>query len=239
VAEINGRPPTDPEWTNRFQFRFENVAGGRGTFAREELGEPDQFLRNDGRGHFDAVSWTGGAFLDEAGEPLRQPPFDWGWSVLFRDLTGDGLPDLYVCNDFGTPDRCWQNTGQGRFQAVPRLALRQTSLASMGVDAADLDRDGYDDFMVVEMLSRDHGRRLTQRTVAQAQRPEAGETTGRPQYPRNTLFRNRGDGTYAEIAQHAGVEASRSSRAGTERGEQVLGREPFPGCSFHHSVCPD
>jgi len=213
VAQINGRPPTDPEWTNRFQFRFEKVEGGRGTFAREELGEADLFLLNDGRGHFEPVSWTGGAFLDEAGEPLRHPPFDWGLSVLFRDLTGDGLPDLYVCNDFGTPDRFWQNVGRGHFRAAPRLALRQTSLASMGVDAADLDRDGQDDFMVVEMLSRDHVRRLSQRTVAQAQGGEAGEITGRPQYPRNTLFWNRGDGTYAEIAQYAGIEASEWSWA--------------------------
>jgi len=40
------------------------------------------------------------------------------------------------------------------------------------------------------------------------------DSTGeRIQYPRNTLFLNRGDGTYAEIAQYAGLEASEWSWA--------------------------
>ncbi|MHB9009198.1 MAG: FG-GAP-like repeat-containing protein [Limisphaerales bacterium] len=208
VATINGRPPTDPEWTNRFRFKFELGAGGQGRFSREELGEPDVFLLNDGRGHFTPVSWTGGAFLDEDGRALTEPPFDWGLSVLFRDFNGDGRPDLYVSNDFATPDRFWLNQGQGRFRLAPRLALRQTSLASMAADAADLDRDGHDDLMVVEMLSREHSRRLTQRNVVQGETTAGTQIEGRPQYARNTVFRNRGDGSYAEIAQFAGLEAS-------------------------------
>ncbi len=208
VATINGRPPTDPEWTNRFRFQFGLGAGGQGRFSREELGEPDVFLLNDGHGQFTPVPWTGGAFRDEDGQPLAQPLFDWGLSVAFRDFNGDGRPDLYVCNDFATPDRFWLNEGQGRFRLAPRLALRQTSLASMAVDVADLDRDGNDDFLVVEMLSRDHRHRLTQRNVVQGETPAGSRIEGRPQYPRNTLFWNRGDGTYAEIAQYAGLEAS-------------------------------
>lgn len=208
VAAINGRPPTDPEWTNRFRFTFELGAGGQGRFAREELGEPDLFLLNDGRGQFTPVSWTGGVFLDEDGQPLSTPLFDWGLSVLFRDFNGDGKPDLYVCNDFATPDRFWLNQGQGRFRLAPRLALRQTSLASMAGDVADLDRDGHADFMVTEMLSPDHTRRLTQRNVVQGETPAGTQIEGRPQSARNTLFLNRGDGTYAEIAQYAGLEAS-------------------------------
>jgi hypothetical protein len=114
------------------------VGGGLDPTSRK--GEADVLYFNDDQGRFEPVPWTGGAFLDEAGEPLRQPPFDW----------------------------------------VP---------------------------------SRDHRRRLTQRTVAQAQGAEADGITGRPQYPRSTLFWNRGDGTYAEISQYAGVEASEWSWA--------------------------
>ena len=213
VAAINGRPLTDPEWTNRFHFKTGMGEQGRGRFSREELGEADVFCRNDGRGHFEAVSWTQGMFLDEDGKPLSTPPFDWGLSVMFRDFNGDGLPDLYVCNDFLTPDRFWLNDGQGHFRAAPRLALRETSFSSMGVDVADLNRDGQDDFLVVDMLSRDHRRRLTQRSNMQPDSTVAGQIEGRPQFPRNTLFLNRGDGTYAEIAQYAGLEASEWSWA--------------------------
>ena len=83
----------------------------------------------------------------------------------------------------------------------------------MSIDVADLNRDGNDDFVVVEMLSRDHLRRLTQRNIVAAELAPASAITGRPQYPRNTLFLNRGDGTYAEIAQYAGLEASEWSWA--------------------------
>jgi hypothetical protein len=78
----------------------------------------------------------------------------------------------------------------------------------MAVDAADLDRDGSDDLVVLDMLSREHRRRLTQRNILRAELAPAGEITGRPQYPRNTLQWNRGDGTYAEVAQFAGVEGT-------------------------------
>ena len=83
----------------------------------------------------------------------------------------------------------------------------------MGIDVADLNRDGYDDFIVVDMLSRDHRRRLTQRNSMYAETSMMDSTADRIQYPRNTLFLNRGDGTYAEIAQYAGLEASEWSWA--------------------------
>jgi hypothetical protein len=208
VVSINGQPLTDPEWTNRFRFTIEMGAGGRGKFASEELGEPDVFLRNLGGGTFAPVSWTDGTFLDEDGRPLAAPPLDWGLSVVFRDFNGDGWPDLYECNDFRSPDWFWLNDGRGHFRAAPRLALRQSCYSAMSVDVADVNRDGLDDFLVVEMLSRDHVRRLTQRNLMHAETESAGEITGRPQYPRNMLYLNRGDGTYAEIAQYAGIEAS-------------------------------
>ncbi|HEY5913037.1 MAG TPA: CRTAC1 family protein, partial [Verrucomicrobiae bacterium] len=213
VASINGRPPTDPEWTNRFRFTTVLDEQGHGRVGREELGEADLFLRNDGHGNFDAVSWTGGTFLDEAGRPLTAPPFDWGLSVMFRDFNGDGHPDLYVCNDFLSPDRFWLNDGRGRFRAAPSLTLRETSFSSMGIDAADLNRDGHDEFMVVDMLSREHRRRLTQRNAMYAGHSKSDSASERFQYPRNTLFLSRGDGTYAEIAQYAGLEASEWSWA--------------------------
>ncbi|HOW67387.1 MAG TPA: VCBS repeat-containing protein [Candidatus Paceibacterota bacterium] len=215
VAAIDGRPLTDPEWTNRFKFKIELGAGGRGRFGHEELGEADLFCLNDGRGNFQPVSWTEGAFLDEDGQPLQSPPFDWGLTVTFRDFNGDGAPDIYVCNDFNTPDRFWLNDGKGRFRAAPMLALRQTCLACMAIDVADIDRDGDFDFMLVDMLSRDHQRRLTQRNMLRADLTPASRILGRPQYPRNTLFLNRGDGTYAEIGQYAGLEASEWSWAVT------------------------
>ena len=70
VVSINGRPLTDPEWTNRFKMKTEIDEQGRGRFMREELGEPDLFCKNMGNGRFEPVPWTSGRFLDEDGKPL-------------------------------------------------------------------------------------------------------------------------------------------------------------------------
>jgi hypothetical protein len=123
-------------------------------------------------------------------------------------LTGDGAPDIYVCNDYWTPDRLWMNDGKGHFRAAPRLALRHTSKFSMGVDFADIDRDGRMDFLVVDMLSRDWSVRKRQMMVSGSPRSPIGTFDDRPQIPQNALFRNRGDGTFEEIAAYAGVTAS-------------------------------
>jgi len=173
----------------------------------EELGEPDVLYLNDGHGQFRAVAWNSESFLNEDGKPMPAP-WDFGLTVQMRDINGDGAPDIYVCNDFQTPDRIWLNDGRGQFRALPRLAMRKQSYSSMGVDFADVDRDGFMDFLVVEMLSRGHARRMRQVVSMQAAAPVPGQIDSRPQVLRNTFFRNRGDGTYAEIAHFSGVAAS-------------------------------
>ena len=172
-----------------------------------EYGEPDVLYLNDGQGRFTAVPWSSGRFVDEDGRAATAP-WDFGLSVQMRDLDGDGQPDIYVCNDFHTPDRVWLNRGGARFQAIPRLALRKFSTAAMGLDCADLDRDGNLDLFVVEMLSRDPARRLRQANPDHPTPPQPGEIDSRPQTGRNTLLWNRGDGTFAETAWSAGLASS-------------------------------
>src|SRR5438445_3782680 len=176
-----------------------------------EKGERDFLYLNDGKGRFAPVSWTAGSFLDEDGKPLTAPPSDWGLSVMFRDINGDGLPDIYVCNDFFYwPDRVWINDNGQRFRAIPRLAVRNQSMSSMAVDFADIDRDGYDDFFVAEMLNRDHQARQRHREnlIHKAWNLPLTDPDFRPEVTRNTLQWNRGDGTYAEIAQLSGLACS-------------------------------
>lgn len=173
-----------------------------------EHGEPHLLYRNDGHGHFTPLSWTDGTFLDEEGHALREAPRDWGLTAAFRDLNRDGFPDLYVCNDFHSPDRIWLNDGHGHFRALPRLAIRHTPTFSMAVDFADVDRDGRDDILVSDMMSRDHGRRLMQIAAMEPYTILIGDFADRPQLDRTVLQWNRGDGTYAEVAAYAGLENS-------------------------------
>ena len=152
-----------------------------------------------------------GVFLDEDGRPLSGPPTDWGLAVMFRDLNGDGLPDLYVCNDFVYwPDRIWLNQEGKRFRAAPRCAFRNVSLSSMSVDVADVNRDGFDDIYVADMLSPRREFRAWQRphTLGSTVTWPVWDPNFRPEVSRNTLHLARGDGTFAEIAQLAGVSAT-------------------------------
>ena len=203
VYQRNGQYVIPPEFKDRLV-----VLNG----VVREFGEPDILYLNDGQGHFTPLSWTDGRFLNENGEKLKRPPLDWGQTVTFRDLNGDGSPDIYVCNDFWTVDRIWMNDGQGNFRAIDRSAIRHVCFSSMGVDFADINRDGNLDFLVTDMQSRDP--RLRKRQVfAFAPRgipfdplsPPMDIVADRPQIMRNTLFLNRGDGTYTDIADYAGV----------------------------------
>ena len=200
IMAVNGRRVTEPDLVGRFTV---NSRGGV-----DEHGEVDAFYRNIGGTNWAPIPFTGGAFLDEDGKALQAPLYDWGLTVVIRDINQDGLPDIYVCNDFDAEDRIWLNQGGLKFRAWPRLAQRKCSLFSMSVDFADINRDGHDDFLLLDMFSRDHVQRVAQMGDSLNSILRIGEIANRPQYMRNTLFLNRGDGTYAEIAYLAGLAAS-------------------------------
>lgn len=217
LKTVEGRPVPEtfggqllsaPELTNRFTFRFQPRPGGGGSVFHDEVGEPDQLFLNSANGQLTPQPFTEGRFLDRQGLRPAQPPRDWGLSVMMRDFNGDGSPDIYVCNDFATPDRLWFNDGKGTFRAAPETAMRQTSLSSMAVDVADINRDGFDDFFTADMLSREHWRRLVQRNEPNANMHLFVDTVLQPQSPRNMLQLGRGEGTFTEIAQLAGLEAA-------------------------------
>ncbi len=192
------------------RFDARPTARGDGVIV-VELGEPNVLYINKGAGRFGAVGWTGGAFVDAAGVALREPPRDWTLSAMFRDIDLDGRPDLYTCNDFILSlDGLWMNRNGKKFQMADPHVLRHTSMSSMAVDFADINRDGLDDFIVVDMLSDDPVRRQRQRpNLLKGQLDHRlADPDHRPEVSRNTVFLNRGDGTYAEIGQLAGLSAT-------------------------------
>jgi hypothetical protein len=203
VEEVDGEYSVKPEFREHYR-----VMKQLGRVMRFEYAEPDKFYLNDGTGTFEEVPFTGGRFLDEDGRPLQETPRDWGLTARFRDIDDDGDPDLYVCNDFESPDRIWLNDGTGRFQLIDKLALRATSNATMTMDFSDIDRDGWDDFILIDMLDRNTKQQKTQVQSMEPAPVLLGQVDDRPQIGRNTMFWNRGDNTFAEIAHFAGVEAS-------------------------------
>jgi enediyne biosynthesis protein E4 len=198
--------------------RYEVVPAHRRDYRvvhREDMGgwslsiraEPDDFYRNDG-GRFTRVPLTAGGFLDAEGRPLSAEPESFGLDARFADLTGDGAPELYVVNDFEDPDRLWLNDGRGGFRLADWTVQRQGSNSGMGMDVGDVNGDGLPDLFEVDMLSNDPRRLATEMPTHTALPKQPGRLQVQLQQQRNTLYLNRNDGTFAEIAAYAGIEAT-------------------------------
>jgi enediyne biosynthesis protein E4 len=204
IVMEDGQSVISPRHRNYYRVKVEPD----GTRQRVEFGEPDDFYLNDGRGNFERMPFDGGRFFDHNGAPVQGESDDWALSARFHDLDGDLDPDLYVANDFETPDHIWINRGDGTFQAIAREAIRTTSAAAMAVDFSDIDRDGREDIFVVDMLATTRERFQQMRQLMEGIPDVPGKIDFRVQRNRNTLFVQRPDGTFQEIANYAGVDAS-------------------------------
>ncbi len=174
---------------------------------KQETGEPDELFLNDGNGHFKRVTDLKHRFLDSDSNPLGLRKY-WGLTAKFYDINGDGRPDLYICNDFWSPDQIWINQGNGFFKLLSPKSVRNLSFSSMSVDFSDINRDGYPDFFVTEMLGPDHQRKMRDFVPEEPFSIGPGFIFNQPQYNRNSLYLNRGDTTFVEISNYSGVAAT-------------------------------
>jgi len=205
VKKIAGTYQVLPEWTKEFRIEDRPDLGG---IVRSQRADRDLFYLNDGTGHFTAQPTTGEQWLNEDGVPLKDAPDFFSLAARFYDVNGDGAPDLYVCNDFEDPDQFWLNDGRGKFRMVSRAAVRATSNTCMSVDFADVNRDGAVDFFTADMLSPTRAARQEHIPTHTPLPKTIGASLDRAQWMRNMLQIGRGDGTWAQIADFAGVAAT-------------------------------
>ncbi|MFY0687737.1 MAG: VCBS repeat-containing protein [Cyclobacteriaceae bacterium] len=79
-------------------------------------------------------------------------------SASIADFNNDGWEDIYVSNDFSTPDFFYFNNGDGTFTDKLKDVTKQTAFYGMGTDAADFNNDGLFDLMQVDMAAQDNRR---------------------------------------------------------------------------------
>ena len=205
VKKVGDTYVLDPKWSAEYRIEDRPDLGG---VMRSQRADVDLFYVNDGRGHFARTAISGARFRDESGHPLAHEPDYFTLAARFYDANGDGAPDLYVCNDFEDPDQFWLNDGHGGFRLAPWRALRATSNTCMSVDFADVDRDGNVDFFTADMMSPTLAERQRQLPTHMPLPKKVGLTDDRQQWMRNMLQLSRGDGTWFDASDAAGVEAS-------------------------------
>ncbi|MEO1624421.1 MAG: VCBS repeat-containing protein, partial [Bacteroidota bacterium] len=167
--------------------------------ARKLNGEAestDVLYRNNGDGSFTDVSAEAGILIE-----------GYSLGVATADINNDGWPDIYVSNDFITNDILYINQGDGSFRNEAAQQLDHSSFAGMGNDVSDVNNDGWADILVVDMLPEDNLRKKMIIPAASYDKFQLMLRTGyEPQYTRNTLQLNNGDGSFSEIGQFAGID---------------------------------
>ncbi len=159
----------------------------------------DRFYRND-NGHFTDVSEQAGIYGSEIG---------FGLGIAAGDLFNSGWDDLYISNDFFEHDYLYKNQHNGKFNEISNEAIRHMSLSSMGSDMADVNNDGYLDVFTTDMLPENDYRLKTTTKFDEYDTYNAKlNNTFHHQFTSNCLQLNNGDGTFSEIANMAGVNAT-------------------------------
>jgi hypothetical protein len=108
--------------------------------------ESDHLYRNDGDSFTNITKKAG---LQSFGLSL---------SATVGDLNNDSWPDLYISNDFSSPDFMYINNQDGTFREVIKKSTAHTAFYGMGVDIADFNNDGNLDIYQVDMDAQSNKR---------------------------------------------------------------------------------
>jgi hypothetical protein len=159
-------------------------------------GWPDLFVANDAHpnllyhnnrdGTFSEVAFEAGVAFDEDGRERA------GMGVDFGDYNNDGWLDLVITNFYGEPHSLYLNQRNGTFLETTwpsGVGEATTRYLGWGTAFVDLDNDGWKDLFFVNG-----------HVYPEVDRHGLDEKYAE----RNLVFRNRGDGTFANVTDEAG-----------------------------------
>jgi hypothetical protein len=128
-------------------------------------------------------------------------------SAVIYDFNDDSWPDIYVANDFNKPDFVYINNHNGTFTEKLSDYFNHVSLSSMGSDMNDINNDGLEDLLVLDMAIEDPVRQ--KQLFVQNLNYDKFQLLLRfnlfYQYPRNCLQLNNGKGSFSDIAYYSGM----------------------------------
>ncbi|MGK0187861.1 MAG: hypothetical protein ACI9R3_003652 [Verrucomicrobiales bacterium] len=178
------------------QGRIEGFLGTPIPFHDANNGGANILLKNEG-------DWSFSDVTAESGMDVHNRRYS--YAAVWEDYDNDGDQDLYVANDFGR--NCLYRNNRGRFSEIAAEAGVEDISAGMGVTWADVNHDGNMDLHVSNMFSSAGNRIAYQRHF----REESGSS--RTSYRRhargNSLFTNKGNGTFSDISTGAAITLGR------------------------------
>ena len=167
------------------------VNGGWTPGTDQSLSFDHVLYRNRGDGTFQEVT-------SKAGIESNQY---YGMGVAVGDYNNDGFDDLFLTH-FGGPDVLYRNHGNGTFSNATRVA-RVGGDGRWSTSAAflDYDQDGDLDLYVASYLdhSFENNKICGYEPILTHCAPEAYNGVS------DVLYRNNGDGTFADVSQKAGI----------------------------------
>lgn len=126
-------------------------------------------------------------------------------SMAVADFNNDNWEDIYTGSDFYEDDQYYLNTQRGSFREEANEHFEYFSRYTKGIDAADLDNDGWEDLMTLDIRPSER-EELQQNKVEDVWKEFLYKKTYgyKPQFTRNTLQKNIA-GNFVEIGGFAGV----------------------------------
>ena len=158
---------------------------------------------------------TGRLYRNDWSDSLKHPVFSnvskqagiltegYGLGVHIADINKDGWPDIYVTNDYISNDILYINNRDGTFTDRAREYLKHTSFSAMGNDIADINNDGLQDIIALDMLPEDNFRKkMMLNPNNYSSYINIREYNYQHQYVRNTVQLNMGFRPGADSVKH-------------------------------------
>ena len=159
----------------------------------------DRIFRNDNGKFTDITRQTG----------IQSSAIGYGLGIVVSDINLDGYPDVYIGNDFHENDYLYINQRNGTYRDECTERMMHTSQYSMGVDAADINNDGWPEIISADMLPADPY--ILKRSLGEDAydifnfKIKSGYGY---QFTRNNLQYNRRNGLFSEIGLYSGIAAT-------------------------------
>jgi hypothetical protein len=159
----------------------------------------DYLMRNDA-----------GKFVDVSATcSIQRSIIGYGLGLSVADINLDGYPDLYIGNDFHENDYLYINQKNGTFHDELQNATMHSSQFSMGTDVADITNDGLPEIISMDMMPEEPY--ILKRSLGEDEYNLFHFKINHgyhPQFARNALQLNRGNGLFSDVGFYSGISAT-------------------------------